>query len=119
MWIPFFTRPSLLASQQVSRLIDEGAVVLCGPVVAELLQGLPLKQERELLLERLSPFPYVEVTRETWQKAGMLGCQLRERGLTVPLSDALVAALVQQYDLQLFTLDSHFDSIPRLARFKP
>lgn len=93
--------------------------MLCGPVVAELLQGLPLKQERELLLERLSPFPYVEATRETWQKAGILGCQLRERGLTIPLSDAIVAALAQHYNLQVFTLDSHFDSIPHLARFKP
>ena len=42
--------------------------------------------------------------------------QLRDQGTPIPTNDLWIAALVLEYDLQLFARDSHFDRLPQLAR---
>lgn len=41
---------------------------------------------------------------------------LRRQGTPIPTNDIWIAALVLQHDLVLFTRDSDFEHVPRLAR---
>ena len=42
--------------------------------------------------------------------------QLRSQGTPIPTNDMWIAALVQQHNLLLYSRDTHFDSLPQLAR---
>jgi len=44
---------------------------------------------------------------------------LRKKGIVIPLSDILIAAISLEYDLSIFTLDKHFDDIPGITIYKP
>jgi tRNA(fMet)-specific endonuclease VapC len=44
--------------------------------------------------------------------------QLRRQGTPIPTNDIWIAALAVQHDLQLYSRDAHFDSLPQLPRLQ-
>ena len=76
-----------------------------------ILQGLKNRKEGKALGELLSIIPYVEVKREDWEKAGDLLRNVRQRGITVPLTDALIAIVAKQHGYSVLTLDRHFEHL--------
>ncbi|MDY6849215.1 MAG: PIN domain-containing protein [Thermodesulfobacteriota bacterium] len=61
--------------------------------------------------ELFSTISYAEVDREDWEKAGNLLRKLRRRGVTVPLSDAIIAVVARKHGYAILTLDRHFDHL--------
>ena len=110
-WINFFCTQSGVIGDVVSSLISQDQTVITGPVVSELLQGLKNRREGKALGERFSIIPYVEVKREDWEMAGELLCDLRQRGITVPLTVALIAIVAKQHGCSVLTLDRHFEHL--------
>jgi len=110
-WIDFFRSQSGVVGDVVSSLISQDQAVITGPVVSELLQGLKNRKEGKALGELFSIIPYVEVKREDWEKAGDLLRNLRQRGITVPLTDALIAIVAKQHGYSVLTLDRHFEHL--------
>jgi hypothetical protein len=53
-----------------------------------------------------------------WQKAGDLSASLKKKGMNLPFSDILLAAIAIEHNLQVFTLDKHFEQIPKVKIFK-
>jgi len=53
-----------------------------------------------------------------WQKAGELSAFLKKEGKNLPLSDIFIAALAIEHNLQIFTLDKHFEQIPGVKMYK-
>ena len=51
----------------------------------------------------------LEDERGDWMAAGWSLGSLRRKGITVPLSDALIATLAERRALDVLTLDAHFD----------
>lgn len=117
VWIEYFHRATP-AGDQLEKLIKDRRVAISGVVLAELLQGAVTEAERDTLRSALQGPRYLEITRDTWQLAGELGFGLRRKGITLPLSDLLLAALALQNELELFTLDKHFQRIAGLALHK-
>jgi predicted nucleic acid-binding protein len=112
VWIDFFQSPNSAAAENLSRLIvGHNQVVLCGVVLQEVLQGIRGKRNFELVQERLLRFPFVDADRETWLQAANLYRLLRTKGITVPTTDATIAALAIQHNLLLFSRDRHFEVI--------
>ncbi len=99
--------------------IDADEVVLAGVVLAELLQGCRASSERETLFEALQALPYYEVTQSTWSQTGDLSAQLLRRGVTLPLSDLIIAALAIEHHCQVYSLDTHFKKIPGVRLYLP
>jgi predicted nucleic acid-binding protein len=64
-----------------------------------------------------SNLDHVEMSQGPWASAGALSRSLKGRVLNLPLSDILLASIAINYDLPLFTLDGHFDSIPEVKRY--
>jgi tRNA(fMet)-specific endonuclease VapC len=91
-------------------------------VVAELRAGFAVGRqglENERLLRRFLERPGISVvyaTDATTRAYAQLYRQLRVQGTPIPTNDLWIAALALQHDLVLFTRDTHFDCIPRLAR---
>jgi predicted nucleic acid-binding protein len=117
-WIDFFrSKPSLLG-EKVEAALVQGEVVTCGVVLFELLQGIKSPREEALVLSAFQAVPHLEMTARLWIKAGRLLSQIRKKGHALPLSDIIIATLVQEHAYSLLTVDRHFDVIPGLAVIK-
>lgn len=119
VWIPFFNRPDSPEKAALDLLIDADEVVLVGVVLAELLQGCRTHSERTVLSDALLALRYYEVTSPTWMRTGDLSAHLLRKGVTLPLSDLLIAALALEHDCRVYSLDAHFKKIPGLHLYTP
>jgi predicted nucleic acid-binding protein len=68
--------------------------------------------------DALSDLEYAEMTRHLWQKTGELSASLKQKGLNLPLSDILIAAVAIEHNLAVFTLDKHFAQIPGVKLYQ-
>jgi predicted nucleic acid-binding protein len=119
VWIPFFNRPDSQEKRTLDALIDGDQLVLVGVVLAELIQGCRTGQEASLVLDHLTGLPFLETTFLTWKRTGELSFSLRRRGITLPLTDLIIAGIALEHDCQVFALDPHFTQIPGLKPYRP
>lgn len=113
VWVDFF-RGTTRVPDEFERLIKTGQMAVCGIVLAELLCGIRSPAEREKLGAAFAGLDYLETDRDTWILAGTILADLRREGVTMPMSDAILAALALQNDRRLLTWDQHFRHIPKL-----
>jgi len=116
VWIEFFRKPDAALTSHLKRLIREEKVVMTGMVLAEILQGIKSQEERGLVRDHLLKLPYLETTRNIWENAGDISASLRRRGITIPLSDLIIAAIALAHGCEVFTVDPHFDQVKELKR---
>jgi hypothetical protein len=88
--------------------------VTAGVVVFELLQGIKIPADKELIKETILALPVLEATIECWVLAGETGQILRKKGITLPATDLLLAAVAKKNDCSIFTTDAHFKAISDL-----
>lgn len=119
VWIPFFNRPDSPEKVALDLPIDADEVVLVGVTLAELLQGCRISSERDSLCDALLALPYYEVPQSTWSQTGDLSAQLLRRGVTLPLSDLIIAALAIEHNCHVYSLDTHFKKIPGVRLYLP
>jgi predicted nucleic acid-binding protein len=106
VWIEHFRRKGDAGTDFRSALSD-GRVALCGPVIAELLEGLT--EPRRVALEReLLRLPWVGLARRDWNIVGHLAAVLRERGTRVGLSDIAIAVAARRASATVLTADRDF-----------
>jgi predicted nucleic acid-binding protein len=115
VWINYFrqNKNKSTVSKDVNLLLDDDRVVLCSMVELEILQGLRGALVRELF----GALRFVDTQREDFVSAGLLLNQSRSKGITVPSSDCLIAALCIRHHLSLYTLDQDFNQIHSLKRY--
>jgi len=104
-------KPAMKA--RLERLLDENRAAVSGIVLAELLTGIASEREQHFLEECFLGLPFLEADREIFAAAGKMGSALRKKGLTVPITDLLIAALAKTHGLTVLTLDSHFQILAR------
>ena len=114
VWIEFFRNPESELTLQLKELIKDRKVVMVGMVLAEILQGIRTKKEAGSVKDSLKRLPYLEMTRAAWEKAGELSRDLRRRGITIPLSDMIIASLAIVGGYEVLTVDPHFQHVPGL-----
>ena len=114
IWIEYF-RGSEPTASQLAALLDADDVVVCGPIVAELLAGTSAQQQNTLWLA-LAALPNVELDLAAWKASGEYAQELRHRRDTVPLLDVLIAVAAINAGAALWTRDTDFE---RIAAFVP
>ena len=111
-WIDFFRETGGAVGDLVAELIRLDQAYLTGPVMAELLHGAKGKREATELDAVFTTIPILDVSREDWIMTGTTLHTLRKKGLSIPLTDVLIASVAQRHKMAVLTLDKHFQHLP-------
>jgi predicted nucleic acid-binding protein len=111
VWIDFLRGKGDEVCDVLERLLEAEQVTLTGPVVAEVLQGVRHRRKSTKVEELFGALPYCEATRGDWEDAARWSFGLLRRGVTVPLSDQLIAAVARRLKLFVLTTDEHFEHL--------
>jgi predicted nucleic acid-binding protein len=114
IWIDFFKHRNSSKADGLEELIREhNQVVLCGIILQEILQGIRDNKSHTATKERLTKFPYLDMSKEVYLAAASLYRSLRAKGITVPSTDTAIAALAILNHMPLYTKDDHFNIIAK------
>lgn len=103
-------------SRELAELIREGRVVLLGPVRQELLSGIKIKAQFELLRDHLRSFPDVELETADYEQAAIAFNRCRERGIQGSNTDFLLCAVAMRRKLAMYTTDGDFRQYAKVLK---
>jgi predicted nucleic acid-binding protein len=122
IWVEYLRRGKGSKAARLDDLLVAGEVLVCGPVVAELLAGAK-SADRVRLRLLLTGLPWADLGPVQWQSVGEAAARLRERGETVALTDVEIAVAAIDSSARLWTRDSGFKRVravlPALQLFDP
>jgi predicted nucleic acid-binding protein len=105
---------------ELRRLRREGVILVCGPVLAELLKGTP-PQRRDSLWASVGSLPWAELDRAGWRLVGEAAAELR--GARIPMTDVEIAVAAVRAEAALWTRDRDFGRVggvlPALQLYRP
>jgi predicted nucleic acid-binding protein len=111
-WIEFLrvspSMPEANFAQSVQQCLERDQARFCSIVQAELLQGIKSAKEQARLDLLFAAVPLIDTLHADWINAGLATRELRAKGITVPLSDALIAAIAHRIGAQVLSPDQHF-----------
>ena len=107
VWVDYLRAGTDGPAAGLDRLLAEEAVVVCGPVLAELVAGTAT-EDRDELWHALATLPWAELDHEAWRRAGELAYELRRAELSLPLTDIEIAVACARSDAALWTRDDDF-----------
>ncbi len=117
IWVEYLRKGIRGEAAELDRLLQADAVIVCGPVIAELIAGTP-RADREELWLGVGGLPWVDLDHDGWRAVGGVAAALRAKGKTVALTDIMIAVICMAADAALWTHDSDFERIrsvePRL-----
>jgi len=96
---------------EVDRHVVENQAATSGIIMLELLCGTRTNREYEELKEDLEALIQLETPPSTWERASQLAYALKRKGITVPSTDILIAAIAVENECILLHADRHFDLI--------
>jgi predicted nucleic acid-binding protein len=106
------------AVPELEALLERGTAAICGTVLAEVLSGVKSVETRRALAQRLQSVEYLSESRSAFTLAADTYAGLRARGITLPLSDCMLAALCSERDAAFLTFDQHFRVFQEPERFR-
>lgn len=109
-WIEYLRRGEAGWAWELDELLARGELMMCGPVLAELVAGVPSERRSDYAL-RLRALPWSGLDRDGWLRAGLVRGDLRRSGVTASLIDALIAVTAAQAGASLWTADAAHERI--------
>ena len=106
----------------LSELVQQGLVVMLGPVRQEVLSGIGHRDQFERLRERLAAFPDLELTTRDFETAAELCNRCIAKGVQAAHTDFLIAATAINRGYAVLSADKDFENIARIIpvrRYKP
>lgn len=110
VWVEYLRRGARGWAAELDELLERGEVLMCGPVLAELLAGLPADR-RSAFWVRWQALPWAELERSSWLRAGAVAGDLRRRGATVPLTDVVIAVAAARAGAAVWSADAAFERV--------
>jgi len=95
-------------------LLDAYEAGICSPVRLEVLGGTSAS-ERKRLSHYFSIIPHRPCDAVDWERAIALAWRLRDRGVTVPWMDTLIAAIALHDKTRVYAIDAHFTAISQIT----
>lgn len=117
VWVRFFNAPHSEEKARVDKLLTDNRVVMVGAILSELLQGSRSRKDYNQIKDKMTAFPYVETSKNTWVQIGETSFRLRKQGITIPLTDILIATLAKENNCEIYTVDPHFERIPEVKLY--
>ena len=110
-WIDFLRPGDGALADQVERALADDLALLCSASQAELLQGVKGQKEQRQLELLFDNVALIDVEPADWRSAGRALQSLRSKGLSIPLTDALIAAVAIRLGVPILTSDGHFEKL--------
>ncbi len=111
IWIDYFRGRNHLLCNKLDQLIMDNLACCNGIVLAELLYGARGENESQTLSSAMQALTIYSDTPRICMQAGHIGAKLRKHGITIPLTDCIIAAQCLDNDLSILSLDRHFDDV--------
>ena len=111
VWIDFFKGTSEQTIETVSNLLKERRVLLTGIVLFELLQGAKDKKEAQKISSLLAPLDRFDPDPIFWEEAGLEANRLRQKGISSPTIDFILAFIAIEAKALFFSYDKHFQIV--------
>lgn len=99
---------------RVKALTLDDCTVLCDLVRLELWNGARGSADHKLLRDLEDQLETVPTTPEVWSRAREMARVSREKGLTLPAADLVIAACAEHHGLGLVHHDQHFDQLAKI-----
>ena len=114
VWVRYLRRgTATTVGVALDSFLEERSVVVCGPVLAELLAGTPEDRQAQLW-SLLSVLPWARLEAEEWHLVGETVARLRAAGETVGLTDISIAVAAAAAGATLWTLDDDFTRVGKV-----
>jgi predicted nucleic acid-binding protein len=110
--------PNLNLTKQLKDLIDDGRVVMIGPVRQELLSGISNPSQFNKLKHTLSFFEDIILETDHFVKAAEFSNLCRKNGIQGSTTDFLICAVANLEKLSIFTVDSDFINYNKYLKLK-
>ena len=117
VWSLAFRRRKVVKTPEVDalvHLVQQGQVVLLGPVRQEVLSGIKQRDQFERLRERLAAFPDLELTTKDFETAAELCNLCITKGVQAAHTDFLIAAAAVIRGYAVLSADRDFENIARI-----
>jgi predicted nucleic acid-binding protein len=111
-------RVDTTAPRELAELIQEGRVVMLGPVRQELLSGIKDKRQFNILRDALRAFPDLELEAADYEDAASAFNQCRQQGIRGSNTDFLICAAAQRRECAIFTSDGDFRHFTRVLELR-
>jgi len=108
VWIPYFREGKSAYGELIDELVEDNRVHINGVVIAELLIGARSPAEIDRLSSALAGLKLVPSGRASFESAGRNGYALKKKGVTVPLTDVIIATDCIDHGLVLIESDKHY-----------
>jgi len=112
MFIDFWRNPT----QNVIDVFTKEDVVICGVIRSELLHGAKSDKDFKHISSVLDAFEELPFEESDWEKLGKQLYELRIKGITVPLSDAIIAYVAIKHKIPVWTKDQHFSYMRQVLK---
>jgi hypothetical protein len=113
VWVDYLRCGEPDLSDRIDEMLDADTVYANGTVLGEVLYGAKSPEAFNALRETFRGLHLLDDTCEIFVRAAEVGCELRSDGITVPLTDIVIAIQCRENALRLLTRDRHFEMIGR------
>lgn len=100
-------------TKKLKDLIEDGRVVMIGPIRQELLSGISDRSQFEKLKELLSSFEDIMLKTEHFEKGAEFSNICRSKGVQGSIIDFLICSVGYLEGLIIFTSDKDFENYKR------
>jgi predicted nucleic acid-binding protein len=95
--------------ERVRAILDAGNALWCDMVRLELWNGVRGSHEKKVLQEIEAHLPCLKIDAPVWEKAIDLARLARDKGMTLPATDLIIAACARHHRVGLECCDKHFE----------
>jgi len=122
IWVDYLRDGNATTVGEMERHLERESVMICGPVIAELLAGASPDGQDELWLS-IGSLPWAPIDQPGWRRIGQVAGELRRAGTSVPFTDVAIAVAATVAEAELWTRDRDFEQIrtalPSLELHRP
>ena len=115
-WVEYLRGRQSEAGDRIELLVLSGEAAWCDLTLVELWHGVRGPKEKRELTEMEQEITRIPVDSAVWRLASKLALRCREKGITAPISDIVIAACAASHHLELDHCDKHFDDLLPVAK---
>jgi predicted nucleic acid-binding protein len=110
--------PNLNLTKQLKDFVNDGRVVMIGPIRQELLSGISNPSQFNKLKHTLSFFEDIILKTDHFVKAAEFSNLCRKNGIQGSTTDFLICAVSNLEKLSIFTVDNDFINYNKYLKIK-